>query len=396
MKILLAHNSYQQPGGEDVVFGQEAALLADAGHEVVTFTRSNNDLRLHGVVNRAAALAGSVWSSRTYREVAAIVRERKIDVAHIHNTHLVMSPSVVWACHDHDVPVIQTLHNYRLLCAASSFYRDGGVCEECVSHGLRQAVRRRCFQQSRARTSGVVVNIAVHRALGTWEKAVNTFIALTPFAKRKFVEGGLPAERVVVKPNFVSPDPGYSDKRGNYIIYAGRLTPEKGVLTLVNAMREVPPDIPLMIVGDGPARPQLEQSISDSGLQNVVVLGPRTRVETLGLIKGARLLIFPSEWYETFGLTIIEAMACGVPVIASRIGVVTDTITDGSTGLLFAPADHHALANTIARAWNDPESMRSISRNARREFEAKYSAERNLRQLLAIYSRTLDQAAAAA
>ncbi len=396
MKILLVHNSYQQPGGEDTVFAQEAALLAGAGHDVHTFTRTNDDLRVTGLVGRATALAESIWSSQTYRSVASILRREHIDVAHIHNTHLVISPSVLWACKDNGVPVVQTLHNYRLLCASSNFYRNGHVCEECVSHGLSRAVRRGCFQQSRARTSGVVANIAVHRALGTWQKIVDTYIALTPFAKQKFVEGGLSAEKIVVKPNFVSPDPGYSEQRGDYLIYVGRLTPEKGVHTLIKAMRHVAPEIPLLIVGDGPARPRLEQEIAASGLQNVTLLGQRARSETLSLIKAARLLVFPSEWYETFGLTIVEAMACGVPVIASRIGVVTDTITDGVTGLLFAPGDHHALADTIARAWNDPAGMRPIGRNARRGFEARYSAEINLSQLLAIYSRTRDQVAAAA
>ena len=395
MRILLIHNSYRQPGGEDVVFEQEAALLLSAGHHVHVIRRSNHELRLNTWVEQARSFGSSIWSNRNYDEVAGILRRERFDVAHVHNTQSVISPSVLWACRKYGVPVVQTLHNYRLFCPAATFYKEGKVCEECLSHGLHRAVHSACFQGSRTNTTGVVANIAFHRAVHTWRDAVHTYIALAPFAKQKFAEAGIPSGKIVVKPNFVSPDPGYSEECGEYAIFVGRLTPEKGVHTLLAAMPKLKRPIRLVIVGDGPERNRIEEQIRALRLADITMMGQQPRSATLRLIRHARLLIFPSEWYETFGLTMVEAMACGVPVIASRIGVVSDAIVHGKTGLLFTPGDPVALAQTIENAWDDADRMLMLARNARREYEEKYTAERNLQQLTSIYTTAASTAAAA-
>jgi len=283
--------------------------------------------------------------------------------------------------------VIQTLHNYRLLCPNAILYRDGGVCEDCLGRLPWPGVMRGCYRGSRAQTVVVAAMLAVHRWLKTWLEKVDIYIALTEFARRKFIEGALPAEKVVVKPNFVHPDPGVRDGSGNYAIFVGRLSREKGVLTLLAAW-ELLKDIPLKIAGDGPLVEDVRRRSQMLG--GVEVLGRRDHKDVIGLLKGARFLVFPSEWYECFPVTFVEAFACGVPVIASRLGAMAEIVEDGRTGLHFTPGDPDDLAARVVYAWSHPERMREMGREARAEYEAKYTAERNYQMLMDIYHRAIE------
>ena len=389
MKILLVHNTYQQPGGEDVVFDQERQLLERAGHEVLTYCRSNLEIAGYSPLKLLALGGRMMWARDSRREIASLLHEQKPDLVHVHNTFLMVSPSIYSACSEADIPVVQTLHNYRLLCPAATFFRDGGVCEECLEHGLWRGVLHGCYRNSRSETSAVALMLTVHRWLATWSEMVDCFIALSEFSRLKFIEGGIPAEKVVVKPNFVFADPGCRARSGEYALFIGRLSPEKRVVTLLAAWQRFRVRVPLSIIGGGPERDFLEAHAKQMGLSDVRFFGQLPRDEVIAAMKGARCLVFPSEWYENFPVTIAEAFACGVPVIASRLGAMQEIVEDGRTGLHFKPGDAADLAAKVEWAWTHPREMEEMGRQARAEYEAKYTAERNYEMLMEIYTKAI-------
>ena len=385
MKIILVHCHYQQPGGEDVVFEQERQLLERAGHQVVIYRRSNFEVDSYPGIKRLVLIQKAVWNDDSRTEFAKLLRAEKPDVVHVHNTWIMISPSIYSACREAGVPVVQTLHNYRLLCPVGTFFRDGKVCEECLDHTLWRSIRNGCYRDSRAETAAVGLMLAVHRARHTWERDVESYVVLTEFARKKFLQGGLPADKIFVKPNFVDPDPGARAGDGSYAIFAGRLSPEKRVSTMLSGWIRLRSRVPLVIVGGGPQRVELEEEAIRANLSTVVFKGKLSHDQTLAAIKGARFLIFSSEWYETFGLTMIEAFACGVPVICSRLGAMEEIVDEGRTGLHFAPGNSEDLAEKVEWAWNHPERMRQMGEEARREYENKYTAEKNYPRLMQIY-----------
>ncbi len=246
--MLLLHNRYQQPGGEDQVFAAEGNLLEAHGHQVLRYTRHNDQV----TDQNPLALAGAtVWNQAVYRELRTLIRRERPQVAHFHNTLPMISPAAYYAARAEGVPVVQTLHNYRLLCPNALFYRDGQVCEDCLGKAVPwPGVVHACYRESRASSGAVATMLTAHRAIGTWKKAVDMYVALTEFARQKFVQGGLPAEKIVVKPNFIEPDPGSGEGRGHYALFVGRLSQEKGVDTLLAAWEQLGEKVPLKIVGD--------------------------------------------------------------------------------------------------------------------------------------------------
>jgi len=300
-----------------------------------------------------------------------------------------VSPSIYSACKEAHVPVVQTLHNYRLLCPAAIFYRDAHVCEECAEHNLWHAVFYGCYRKSRAESAGVALMLEAHRLLRTWTRMVHSYVALTEFARRKFIAGGLPPDRIVTKPNFVHPDPGDHIDSGQYALFVGRLSPEKGLETLLAAWKPLAKGISLIIVGDGPLRARLAVAATQFGLDNVSFRGRLTRAETLQAIKGASFLIFPSGCYENFPMSIAEAFACGVPVVCSRLGAMEEIVADGLTGLHFTPGNAGDLAAKVEWAWTHPVEIAAMGRAARAEYEAKYTAERNYQMLMEIYQKAV-------
>ncbi len=377
--VLTAHNFYQQPGGEDVVYAAEAALLREHGHPVATFERDNAHIRSGGM-----AAVQAVWSTPARREIGARLGSQPAEIVHFHNTFPLISPSAYYAAMKQGAAVVQTLHNYRLICPGALLARDGAPCEECVTQrSLLPAVAHGCYRGSRAGTASVAAMLGVHRAVGTYQYAVDAYIALSEFARGKFIAGGLPAERVWVKPNFLN-DPGAGGGDGGYALFAGRLSAEKGIGTLVDAWNSVA-DIRLRVAGAGP----LEQTRWPGGVQT---LGQVPREEVLALLRRAVALIYPSVCFENAPMTILEAFACGTPVIASSLGAMAELVRHGYNGLLFRAGDARDLATQVRYAFTHPEHMAEMRRNARREYEEKYTPESNYRQLMAIYERAMENA----
>jgi glycosyltransferase involved in cell wall biosynthesis len=388
MKIVLVHNYYQRPGGEDVVFAAEAALLRQKGHEVVQYTEDNRCIK---GVRQIAVAAHTIWSGSTRHRLLRILHGVRCDVVHFHNTFPLISPSAYAACREATVPVVQTLHNYRLLCPAATFFRDGHVCEACLGKTPPwPGVRYACYRESHVQTTVVAATLSLHRWLKTWQTQVDVYVALTEFARRKFIEGGLPAEKIVVKPNFVTPDPGMRDSDRSYALFVGRIAQEKGVRLLLQAWQGLQ-GVPLKIVGDGPLMDEVRAVVQGQKLEGVEVLGQRSRQEVLTWMKGAQFLVVPSEWYEGFPVTIAEAFACGVPVVASRLGAMAEIIKEGHTGLHFAPGDPDDLETQVRWAFSHPKELTQMGRRAREEFQAKYTADRNYEMLMAIYRQALGQ-----
>jgi glycosyltransferase involved in cell wall biosynthesis len=387
--VLCVHNRYIQPGGEDQVFQSESQLLAQNGvrvekvEEQTTYPSS--------LVRKIEAAVDCVWSRSWHQKFKTLLRDMRPDVVHIHNFFSVISPSVYYACKEAGVPVVQTLHNYRLACPAASFYRDGKICEECLDRGPFHAVKYGCYRESKLATAALATMLEVHRRKNTWTEMVDCYVALTEFAREKMIQGGLPADKIRVKPNFVLPDPGPRTSDGDYALFVGRLVDLKGVGTLIKAWSKLPASIPLVIAGDGPYRPEMEKLIAELKLANVDYRGRLSRNETLATMKGARFLMFPSEWYEGFPVTIAESFACGVPVLCSRLGGMQEIVDDGRTGLHFTSGDAADMTEKVQWAWSNPEETSNMGLEARAEFEAKYSAERNFGMLTEIYESVISR-----
>ena len=389
LKLLLVHNYYQQRGGEDVVFEAEARLLEEHGHQVIRYEARNDGL---DAMPAWALARQTLWNSRTYRDVQRLVGRERPALVHVHNTLSVISPSVYYAARQAGVPLVQTLHNYRPLCPSAVLFRAGAVCEACLSRAVAHpAVRYGCYRGSRVASAAVATTSALQRLLGTWTRCVDLFIALTAFARGKFIEGGLPADRILVKPNF-TPDPKVTRSDGDYALFVGRLTPEKGVRPLLDAWRRLGSRIRLRIIGDGPATAEVSEAVR-AGIA-IDYLGRQPPHVVSSAMAGAKFLVFPSIWYETFGLTIIEAYATGLPVLASDLGAMRDLVKDGVTGLRFRPGDAEHLAAQVEWATANPDRLQVMGRNARREYESCYTPERNLGLLLETYERALRRRAA--
>ena len=389
MKIVLVHNFYRQPGGEDVVFQSEKQVLERAGHTVIPYVRSNTELKDATFVDRIGVLAGMIWSEESRRNFAAILDAERPDLVHVHNAFMVISPSIYSACSERGIPVVKTLHNFRLLCPRASFFRNGGVCEECLDHSLFRSVLHGCYRDSRPATAAVASMLATHRALGTYQKSVTRFIVLTHYAREKFIRAGFPANKLVVKANFVDPDPGEKLAAGEYALFIGRLDQTKGTRVLLDAWKRLPAKYPLHVVGDGPDREWMEAQVRESRLSEVTFRGRLSHAEALEAVKGARFTVMPSTWYETFGLCIIESFACGTPVLCSRLGAMSEIVDDRVTGLHFRPGDPEDLAKKVEWAWSHPLALTSMGAVARRKYESAYNAAKNYSVLMEIYEQAM-------
>lgn len=376
---MKVHTHYLQPGGEDQFFITEVAILRQRGHHVVDLTFHNQELDRMPPWRQGAV---TLWNQEAYRRVREIIRAHRPDLVHVHNTFPLASPAVVHAAKAEGVPVVMTLYNYRLLCVNALFFREGRVCEACLGRLPWRGALYGCYRESRAASAVVGGMIALHRALGTWN-LVDRFIALTEFARQKFIEAGFPPEKIAVKPNFVHPDPGPGEGRGGYGLFVGRLSPEKGLGTLLRAWERLGGRVPLKIVGDGPLAPEVQEA--QKRIPGVEWLGRKAPEEVYPLMGEAAFLVFASEWYETFGRVAIEAFAKGTPVLAAHIGAVGEVTEDGRTGLHFRPGDPEDLAAKVEWLLARPTELARMRKEARGEYEAKYTAERNYELLMAIY-----------
>jgi glycosyltransferase involved in cell wall biosynthesis len=383
MKVLLCHGFYRQFGGEDQSFLDEAALLRSHGHHVVEYTRHNDEIV---GASRVRVAANSIWNPSVYRELRTLVRRERPDVMHCTNIFPLISPSAHKAAFDEKVPVVQALHNYRLLCPSATLMRDGRVCGSCLGKTFAwPAIQHACYRGSRAGTAVVAAMLTVQKTKRAWRR-VNRFFVPSHFARELFIRNGMPAARIDVKPNSVDLDLGPGQGDGDYALFVGRLSPEKGIDVLLEAWSKLPRNIPLRIIGDGPCRELVEQAAAKD--PRITHLGHLSLREVYEQLQRAVCLVMPSVWYETFGRTIIEAYAAGTPVVASRLGAMEELVTHDETGLLFEPGNAFALSQAVCELFerNDPADLR---RKARREFENNYTSKHNYLHLMNIYQRAI-------
>ena len=385
--IAVIHNRYLESGGEDAAVAAHLSLLEANGRTVARFESSNLDLVRMDPVSRAAA---TVWNRRAYRDLRAFLAREKPCAAHFHNTFPLLSPAVYAAARRERVPIIQSLHNYRLLCPNALLFRSGRPCEDCLHKSLKwPSVVHACYRSSRPATAVTAGMLAVHDINGTWAQSVDVYIALTEFARGKFIEGGLPADRIVVNPNFLAVDPGRGDHAGGFALFVGRLSPEKGIGTLLDAWRLAGgAGRTLKIAGTGPLDVTLDRS-----MPGVEWLGQLSRDHVLALMRDAAFLVFPSECYEGFPVTLAEAFATGLPVVASNHGAMAEIVESGKTGRLFAPRDARDLADALDWAFVHPRELEDLGAAARAEYESKYTAARSYERLSSIYMKVEQTAA---
>jgi len=400
--ILVVHNRYRQSGGEDAVFEAEADLLAGHGHRVERLVVDNDAIPARpSPAERLRLGLGTVWSRASARAVADRATAVTADVVHIHNFLPLLSPAIHGAARSTGAAVVQTLHNYRLICPAATLFRDGAPCEDCVGLPIAlPAVVHACYRDARLPTATVAAMLAVHRARRTWHRDVDAFIALTSFGRARFIAGGLPRGRLFVKPNFV-PDPGAQGEgdpgngdstqserfgRGPFL-FVGRLAHEKGIRPLLAAWRLVGHDRHLRIVGDGPLADDVRSAVE--GSPGITFVGRQSPDQVRTEMQSAAALVVPSLWYEGMPLSLIEALAAGLPVIASRLGAMAAMIADGATGLLVTPGDPTALAGAVERFARRPDAAAAMGAAARRAYLETYAPAANYAQLTEIYRRAV-------
>lgn len=388
MRILLVHNRYRSgaPSGENRVVDQEGAALEAQGHEVIRFGRSSDEIETWPLAKKAMLPARTIWSRETSRDLTAALARHRPDVVHVHNTFPLLSASVLYACRDARVPVVATIHNYRLMCANGTFFRGGAVCHDCA-HGLpARAVVHGCYRGSAAATAPVVLAMGVHRQ--AWRSLVSAYVFISA-SQRDLLQGfGLPPGRVFVRYNLIPGRGRPPVTRTPSVVYAGRLDEPKGARLLMAGWDRYlalsgDPGLKLVVVGGGPLGDEMAAWASTR--PSVELKGQVSSEQCADLIASARAAVLPSVWEETFGLVAIEAMAAGVPPIAAGHGSFTELITPGVDGVLFSPGDPAALGGAIADVERNPEQYEAYGDQARKTYEQRFDPQRSVEELVSIY-----------
>lgn len=397
-RILQVHNFYQIPGGEDVVVRNEKRLLEEHGHTVFTYYRTNKELKEKGIWGKLCLPFTAVYSFRTVREVKKIIRENKIDIVHVHNTLTMVSPSVFYAAFRCHVPVVQTLHNFRMLCPAGSFFRDNVICEECVADGLRCAVRHKCYRGSTAQTVVSAMILKIHRMLGTYRRV--NFICLTEFNRKKLLNAlnapsvpkrrwAVDADRVYIKPNFTFAEglaPSSESGQEEYFLFAGRVEALKGIDIAIKAFEQLP-EKKLYIAGTGPMMEEMQAYVKEHQLTNITFLGYLQKEEMSERFYHARAVIMTSQCYEAFAMTIAEAYSYGVPVIAGSVGNMDGMVKEGITGVKFEYNSAEELAEKVREF--ETLDVHKLKENARAFYQKRLRPEDNYKKLEEIYQDIL-------
>lgn len=383
--ILQVHNRYQIPGGEDTVAENERRLLEAQGHRVVRYFRDNKEMKDFSLLQKLLLPVTTVFNPRTYREVRRLIRTEHIDIVHVHNTLNLISPSVYYAALAEGVPVVQTVHNFRLLCPGATFYRDGHICEDCLHGGLGCAVKHSCYRGSRLQTLACVISTKIHRMTGIYGKL--NYICLTEFNREKLLNlKQVRPERVYVKPNFVENDPEPilpEERRRNQMVFAGRLEKLKGVDVLLKSWKLLGENAPqLILCGTGPLEDWCRDYTREHAVQNVQMRGFTPNAEVRRLMAQSRALILPTRWYEGFPVSIVEAFSVGTPVLCSDLGNAGSIVTEGVTGRKFQPDSPEDLARAVGTSGGMCESTYA-------QYLSGYTAERNYETLEAIYRQAL-------
>jgi glycosyltransferase involved in cell wall biosynthesis len=396
MRILLVHNRYRSaaPSGENRVVDQEGKALADLGHEVMLFGRSSDEIEEWSLAKKASLPARSIWSRETYHDLKTLLHERRPEVVHVHNTFPLLSAAVLHACHEARIPVVATLHNYKLTCASGTYFRDGATCHDCADGLPLPAVRHGCYRDSRAATSTIALGMVLHRR--AWRSLVSAYIFVSA-SQRDLLQGfGFPPSRVFVRHNLIPHRDKTQLPRTATVVYAGRLDEAKGVRVLMagwDGYRQKcsEPGLKLVIAGGGPLGDEMAAWASTR--PSVEMLGTVSSDRCAELIAQGRALLLPSAWQETFGLVAIEAMAAGVPPIAAAHGSFPELITPGVDGVLFTPGDPTALALAIVDVETNPERYEAYGEQARKTYEERFDPEQSVEDLLRIYRFAMAQPA---
>ena len=396
MKILLVHNFYgsSAPSGENTAYLAERELLKGHGHEILEFTRHSDEIRENGLSGTLRGAFSTPWNPFCTRDIRRVIERERPDVMHAHNTFPLLSPAVFRAARGLGTAIVLTLHNYRIFCAAGIPMRNSIPCIECIEKGsVAPAIRYGCYRNSRLATMPMAAMISLHKRLGTWKRDVDAFIALTEFQKKKMAAGGLPEERMYIKPHFY-PDPPVPipwEDREAKIIFVGRLGWEKGVHVLVDAWQRWGHSAPVLeIIGDGPQRAELEKMVDKANLSSKIHFrGQIPFSQTQEKMARARLLVLPSLCFEGFPMVIREAFALSVPVAGSRIGSLPDIIAENKTGRLFSPGDPTNLLQVVKGLWEDPENLAVMAKRVHDEFEQKYTDSVNHKALMKIYDNAI-------
>ena len=388
MRILVVHEKYRSsaPSGELGVFKDEVDVLRRAGHSVHTLVADNDVIDTYSPFQKVSMALGAIWSPTGYKTLSETLKKARPDVVHFHNTFPLISPSAYDACHNAGIPVVQTLHNYRTICPSGTLYRNGSVCKECIGAIPTPAVRHGCYRNSSLQSVPAAALVWTHRMLGTWQRKVDLFIALTPTQRALLIDGGLPPARVALKPNLMSNPPAARYDDDGFAIYLGRLSEEKGIVDMLDAFEQMP-DKTLHIYGGGPLKEYVQQRTA--GMKNVTFFGHTPHATCVERLRGARLLIQPSIWNEPCPMTVREAYAAGTPVIATRIGGLKDMVEHDVTGLHVAPNDPQDMAKGIAQLMDDDVLHARLARGARQKFDQCYAPDVGLEALVACYERAI-------
>ncbi len=389
MKILMIHNYLRPPSGENTVFEQERQLLESKGHEVVAYTRQNSEIEAMRFSEKAMLPLRAFWSITDHKEISRVARTEKPDVAHFHNIFPLISPSAYRACKGAGIPVVQTLHHFRIVCPGALLFREGRVCEDCSGMHFLPGIKHGCYRNSSVQTAGMAAVVRFHRMIRTWQAYVDLYIALSDFALDTYRRLGFPSRSFYVKTNFLQDpiEPGHEDE--GYGIYIGRIGEEKGIPALVDALRECP-EIPFKVIGDGPLTDYLIRRLKEHGLQNLEYLGVKSHSECMRYLVKARFMVLPSQWYEGVPMVLLEAMSAGKPAIVSNIGVLSEMIRDGINGLVFTPGVREELSERMKRLYADPDGAREMGKKGRALFEEKYTREVNYGMLMEAYRKAIE------
>lgn len=390
MRILMIHNRYLQKGGEDTVFYNEAQMLDDGENEIFQFVVSNDSIKTNSLVEKIKLGINTIWSISSYKKVKSYIKKIEPDVVHVHNTFPLLSPSIYWAIKSVGIPIIQTLHNYRLGCANGILYRESEICQKCIDKNIFYSVYHGCYRESKIQTLPVALMQGFHRLIGTYSNKIDRYIALTEFSREKFMEIGLPKEKIVVKPNFTlnpytNKFPKDFKRRKKQIIYVGRITEDKGLEILLNSFTNLNmSNANLLVIGEGEKRIDYQEKYKFDS--RISWLGSQEKEKVIDHISDSTMLVMSSLWYETFGMVLIEAMSVGTPIIAPNHGGFSEIVIENRNGFTYNRYNSNDLMLKMKQLMELKEDeWNKFSESCFEDYNVKYSKVKNKNALLNIY-----------
>lgn len=390
MKILQIHNFYQTFGGEDMVVSLEKELLEAKGHKIVQYIRHNEEIKGYSFFKKVEFFLNTIYSRNTAKDLSRSINENRPDVAHIHNVFPLISPSVYYCLRRHNIPVVQTVHNYRFLCPNGLFYTKSAICERCKKGNVLQCFLNKCYKDSFLLSGLYALTFWIHRRIKTFQNKVDIFVTLSYFTKDKLVEGGFPKDKIETEGNFLLQDGiRKTYDKENYAVFMGRLSSEKGLITLLKAFQKVN-KLKIKIVGKGKLEQELKRYIKKNKMLQVEMVDFISGNERLELLGKAKFSIVPSQCYEHFPISVLESFAAGTAVIASKIGGLPEIVEDGKNGLLFEPGNSEDLAEKIIYLYENPDKALEMGKYAHKCVEEKLTPQRHYNRLMEIYEKAIE------